>query len=170
MAKFVVFVFAMLFSHAAFGQFTANKQTNTISGVASNWVGNGTYVVGSNTFLDTLRLVSSAILSNGSGIIGYEVAASNDVAYIIGTGAVWSNRNNLTIGNKGARSQLIISNGADAFCTTGIVGNAASSSNNTVSVIGTGSTWNNTTVFIGPSGSGNDLVISNGAGVFDTTG
>ena len=118
MARFAAIVGAMLFSQTAFAQFIANRQTNTISGVASNWVGNGTYVVGSNTFLDTLRIVSSGILSNGSGIIGYEVAGSNNVAYVIGTGAIWSNRNTLTIGNSGGRSQLIISNGADVFCST----------------------------------------------------
>jgi hypothetical protein len=39
-------------------QFTGNIKTNTINGVVSNWVGNGTYVVGSNTFKDVLQIIS----------------------------------------------------------------------------------------------------------------
>ncbi|HUJ09366.1 MAG TPA: hypothetical protein VL171_05010 [Verrucomicrobiae bacterium] len=57
---------------SANGQFSANFQTNTISAVTSNWVGNGTYVVGSNTFADVLQITNSGVLSNGTGSIGYD--------------------------------------------------------------------------------------------------
>jgi T5SS/PEP-CTERM-associated repeat protein len=88
------------------------------------------------------------------------------VACIIGTGAVWSNRNTLTIGNHGARSQLIISNGADVFCSTGIVGSVASSSNNTVLVTGSGSVWQNSgELDLGYAGCSNSLTVANSGAV-----
>ena len=60
-----VFVFRSLFAQQARAQFTADFQTNTISGVTSNWVGTF-YTVGSNTMSDALRVINGGVLSNGS--------------------------------------------------------------------------------------------------------
>src|SRR6266850_369487 len=76
---------------SARAQFTASIKTNTINGVVSNWVGNGTYVVGSNTFKDVLQIINTGVLSNGTGSVGYEVSGSNNLAIINGTGSIWKN-------------------------------------------------------------------------------
>ena len=62
----VIAVFALL-PTAAHAQFSANNQTNTISGVASNWVSGSGYIVGNNTFADALIIQSGGALSNGTG-------------------------------------------------------------------------------------------------------
>ncbi len=149
-------------------QFTANNQTNTISGVASNWVGNGTYVVGSNTFRDALQVINGGALSNGTGFIGYEVSGSNNSVLVTGPGSVWSNALFLVVGSYGAGNSLVISNQGAVFDGTAYVG--AIGGNNSVLVTGPGSVWSNYQVVVGYAGGGasNSLVISNqGAVVSD---
>lgn len=54
-------------------QYTDDYQTNTISGVTSNWAGN--YLVGSNTFADVLLVQDGGVLSNGFGRLGRTVSS-----------------------------------------------------------------------------------------------
>ena len=148
-------------------QFAANIKTNTINGVISNWVGNGSYVVGSNTFKDVLRVINSGILSNGTGYLGYATGGSNNVAVVTDPGSVWTNSGNLIAGYSGARNSLTISNGGAVFDVIGQLGvNSVSSSNNVVTVTGAGSAWNNQSdLEIGVVGAGNTLTIANGGAV-----
>lgn len=140
-------------------QYTANYQTNIISGVASNWTGN--YLVGSNTFADALLIQNSGVLSNGYGYLGSLGGSSNNVASVTGMGSVWSNRYNLIVGGDGVGNSLIISNGGQVVDGYGYVGFHYGS--NSVLVTGAGSVWNNGTfVYVGNTGSDNSLVISNG--------
>src|SRR5882724_3441925 len=97
---------SILRAAGAWGQFTADYQTNTISGVTSNWVGSF-YVIGSNTFLDTLQIINSGVLSNGSCVIGYAFAGSNNTAIISGSGSILTNRFDCYVGNNGTGSRLI---------------------------------------------------------------
>ena len=90
-------------------QYTADYQTNIISGVTSNWAGD--YFVGSNTFADVLLIQNSGVLSNGYGYLGYEVSSSNNSVLVTGTGSVWSNGSDLYVGYSGAGNSLVISNG-----------------------------------------------------------
>src|ERR1035438_6018147 len=99
------------FTGSARAQFIASIKTNTISAVHSNWVGNGTYVVGSNTFKDVLEVINSGVLSNGSGYLGYAANSSNNAVLVTGAGSVWSNTVDLTVGLSGPRNSLTISNG-----------------------------------------------------------
>ena len=91
---------------AAQAQFTSNGKTNIISGVTSNWGGNGTYVVGSNTFKDVLQIINGGVLSNGAAYIGYEIGGSNNAVTVTGTGSVWSNSSDLYIGDNGPGNSL----------------------------------------------------------------
>jgi fibronectin-binding autotransporter adhesin len=158
----VVLLACLSCASAARAQFTANNQTNIISGVTSNWVGNGTYVVGSNTFLDALLINSGGILSNGIGYIGYEVGASNNTAIVSGSGSVWSNWLDLYVGDSGAGNQLIVTNGGSAINGHGVLGLNSSSSSNVATIAGSGSVWSNQyDVDVGYYGTGNSLLISN---------
>ena len=70
-------------------QYTANFQTNIISGVTSNW--SGDYYVGSNTFRNVLLIENGGFLSSsGSGYLGYTVSSSNNSMVVTGLGSVWS--------------------------------------------------------------------------------
>ncbi len=158
------------FNGSAHAQFTGNIKTNTINGVHSNWVGNGTYVVGSNTFKDVLQIINGGVLSNGTGYIGYEISGSSNAVTVTGTGSIWSNSSDLYIGDNGSGNSLTISNGGRVFAFDSQAGLTSSSSNNTVIVTGVGSVWSNNTVTIGNSGAGSTMTISNGGAVIDVGG
>ena len=158
----------VLIAPVARAQFTTNFETNTISGVTSNWVGNGTYVVGSNTFLDTLIVQSGGVLSNGTGYIGYESSGSNNTAIVRDAGSAWINQATLFVGYQGAGNQLVISNGGVVFSSNAFLSaiDSASTTNNTVVVTGAGSVWTNSGgLSIGTVSADNHLIIANGGKV-----
>jgi T5SS/PEP-CTERM-associated repeat protein len=163
----------LLIAQPVQAQFTGNIKTNTINGVNSNWVGNISYIVGSNTFKDVLQITNSGVLSNRLGILGYETSASNNVAIV--NNGVWRNQDpalgNLYVGYNGSGNRLIVTNGGQVFCHIGELGIFASSSNNVAVVTGTGSVWSNeVSVAIGQNGAGNQLIVTNGGTVVDATG
>ena len=159
-------------------QFTANLQTNIISSVTSNWVSALGYFVGSNTFKDLLLIRNGGVLTNGNGLIGYVVGATNNAVVVSGSGSVWNNRTNLAVGVFSSGNSLVISNQGkvvtgDGFVLNGIgfIGDQASSSNNSVLVTDSGSVWSNQSfTIVGYFASGNSLVISNQGRVVDDQG
>src|SRR5881397_2436379 len=112
--NFVLFA-AVILAPPARGQYdySLNYQTNTIN-VVSNWVGNGTYVVGSNTFLNALIIQNAGVLSHDIGLIGSQIGGSNNTVRVTGTGSVWSNLL-LQVGSLGAGNQLVVTNGGAVF-------------------------------------------------------
>jgi len=151
-------------SHA---QYSGPYQTNIISGVVSNWP--GAYIVGSNWVSDVLRIESAGQLNSTTGYLGYASGANNNAAIVTGTGAVWSNSNDLIVGYSGAGNTLTITNAGKVFNTAAYVGRNTSASNNAVTVTGVGSVWTNTgSLYVGYNGGGNTLVIANAGKVFNT--
>jgi T5SS/PEP-CTERM-associated repeat protein len=152
----------------AHAQFTANFQTNIISGVTSNWSGN--YVVGSNYVSDTLLINNGGRLSNDLGFIGYEPGANNNAAQISGGGSIWSNAR-LDVGYKGTGNRLVVTNGGTVLSGYGLLGTYSNSSGNSASVTGTGSVWSNSLdLYVGYREGGNQIIVSGGGAVFNTTG
>jgi T5SS/PEP-CTERM-associated repeat protein len=129
----VVAVLLPAFVPACRAQFSADYQTNIISGVVSNWT--GSYVVGSNTVFDLLRIESGGMLSNTSSYIGYESSASNNSVLVSGSGSAWSNCGTLYVGYSSAGNSLTISNGGAVLAQEIIVGNV-SNSEGTVNIVG----------------------------------
>jgi T5SS/PEP-CTERM-associated repeat protein len=145
-------------------QFTADFQTNIISGVSSNWVGD--YFVGHSG--TALLIQNHGELFDANAVVANNAANSNDSVVVSGSGSVWSNQN-LSIGIFGRHSSLVISNGGKVADITALayVGHESSSGNNTVLITDTGSVWSVIGAFaadisVGYSGSGNSLIISNG--------
>src|ERR1035441_9264789 len=64
-AGFLVWI--VLCSQYCKAQYSADFQTNLISGVISNWSGN--YVVGSNSFADALSIQANGALSSATGYV-----------------------------------------------------------------------------------------------------
>ena len=158
---------------SARAQFTANFQTNIISGTSSNWADFGGYVVGSNTFGDVLLIENGGVLSSDFyGIIGDLIGASNNTAIVTGSGSTWSN-GSLLLGYSGAGNNLVISNGGVLSVESGgvLIGELSGASNNTAIVTGSGSVWTNSGgLILGYMGRGNSLVISNGGVVYNPNG
>jgi T5SS/PEP-CTERM-associated repeat protein len=153
-------------------QYTANFQTNIISGVTSNWIGD--YYVGYTNFADVLTIESSGIFSNaGFAYLGYDFGSSNNNVLVSGAGsALASLAGGPIVGNFGAANTMMISNGGCVIGLHGSVGKFASSSNNAVFVTGSGSVWSNTAgaLSIGDTGSGNRVVISDGGKLLEHDG
>jgi T5SS/PEP-CTERM-associated repeat protein len=144
---------AVVLPHETRAQFTANNQTNVISGVVSNWPGD--YDVGSNYVLDALFIQNGGVLSvtNGSGNIG----GTSNSAVVSGNGSVWTNSGSLNVGGVEGNS-LLINNGGRVLCSGGSIAGS-----NSVTVSGNGSIWSSQSLMVvGSSGSGSSLVISNG--------
>ena len=164
----------VLNSQHAHAQYSADFQTNVISGITSNWP--GVYFVGFTNFADALVIQNGGVLSNGTGYLGYNSASSNNIAFVTGPGSVWSNRADLYIGQNGSGNSLVISNGGQVVSGPGgqgldLVGETASSSNNSVAVTGPGSAWveNQSRFLFGNYGAQNTLLINNG-GLFAVGG
>ncbi|HXI83215.1 MAG TPA: hypothetical protein VNL17_03895 [Verrucomicrobiae bacterium] len=144
-------------------QYSANFQTNIISGVTSNWSDNFYYNIGG--IGDVLLIEGGGVLVNGGGELGPGNGNSNNFALVTDNGSVWSN-SLLYAGNSGARNSLVISNGGQVinsgFC---IVGNGVlpTIGSNTVLVTGTGSVLSNgQDLTIGYYFAANRVVVENG--------
>lgn len=153
-------------SHA---QFTANFQTNIISGGVSNWA--GIYFVGSNTFANALLIRNGGALTDADAHAGYLPASSSNHVLVAGAGSAWTN-NNLYFGWSGSFNALIISNAGRVMNSfASYVAHTAASSSNSVLVTGTNSLWNmGGELVFGNNGPGNRLVITNGGRVFNASG
>jgi fibronectin-binding autotransporter adhesin len=150
----------------SYAQYTANFQTNIISGVTSNWP--GTYFVGLTNLSDVLVVQSGGVLSNGTGSLGYFSNSVNNSVLVTDPGSIWSNLDDIYISG-GAGNSLVISNGGrvvsgPAGQGNDFVGSDTSSSNNSVVVTGAGSSWNETINYLvfGYNGGGNTLLINHG--------
>src|ERR1017187_1801751 len=135
-------VWNALGSQPSEAQFTANFQTNIISGVASSW--SGDYLVGNDSQFDLLTIENGGELSNGTGFIGYTTNAEYNAALVTGNNSFWSNSVDLYIGVSGSDNSLTISNGGVVINNFGYIGYNTMSSNNNVLVSDIGSFWSNT--------------------------
>ena len=140
-----------------------SNEVRLISSSARWQMGNNLYV-GSNGAFSRLVVSNGAYVEDFSGTLGFRAASSNNFALVTGSGSLWSNRNNLTIGNLGAGNQLIISNGGLVANKFGYVGGSSSASNNSALVSGSSSVWSNQfDLYVGfLNGASNRLVIEAG--------
>jgi T5SS/PEP-CTERM-associated repeat protein len=158
-------------SRPSVAQYTANFQTNVISGVTSNW--SFSYNVGFTNFADVLLIQGGGVLSNGTGSLGYYSNSINNSVLVTDPGSIWSNLDDVYVGVNGYGNSLVISNGGRVVSGplgqgVDVVGQSASSSNNSVAVTGAGSIWNETVnyLMLGYFGGGNTLLIGHGGQVF----
>ena len=87
-----------------------------------------------------------------------------------GSGSVWNNSVNLSVGYTGAGNNLLITNGGSVFCVGGNWHEFSITSNNIAVVTGNGSVWSNADQLNIGNGAHNSLVISDGGKVFATGG
>ncbi len=115
-------------------QYSANFQTNIISGVTSNW--SFTYTVGSVTFADALLIENGGVLADSEATVGANASSSNNLVLVTDTSSVWSNGNRIYVGEAGAGNSLVISNGGSVISLVDgvIVGVNATGNGNNISV------------------------------------
>ena len=134
--------------------------TATVTGLGSQWVNSGAFIVGSSG-TGTLTVQSGATISGTGSQIG-SGGGSIGNATVTGAGSSWSESASLSIGNAGTGSLTISSGGAMTVGTTASIG-SNSRSFGTVSVSGTGSRWTiGASLLAGSFGQGTLTVSSGG--------
>lgn len=158
----------------AHAQFSADSQTNIISGVTNSA---SIYCVGSNTSFNVLLIQNGGMLSNDAACVGCTVTSSNNTAVVTDEGSIWQTaylypyQFGLTVGYRSQGNRLVISNGAQIVFYFAEIGNTAKS--NTVWVTGTNTSWRGAAeLSVGILGAGtgapiedNSLLVSSGARV-----
>ena len=148
-----------------------------VTGSGSTWNNSGDVNVGYLSSSNSLTIADGGVVNSVNGYIGFGIstlggASSSNAVLVTGTGSLWNNSGDLTIGNiAGASSNsMTIAAGGQVNNNNGSIGGVEGSDNNTALVTGVGSLWNNNAdLFVG-CGSYNSLTIANGGRVVNGTG
>ncbi|HEX5218164.1 MAG TPA: hypothetical protein VFZ59_01235 [Verrucomicrobiae bacterium] len=167
----------MVVSNGATVFTSANKYVGYNDGALSNravvtdpgsaWLGDDSLYVGGAGAFNHLLIRNGARVVNGLGTLGAVLAADGNEVLVTDAGSVWTNQQELTIGDDGSGNTLMISNGATVLsASSGFIGRGTGGSSNAAFVTGFGSRWLlNSNLYVGSNGSFNRLIISNGASV-----
>ena len=133
--------------------------------------GNSLTVANNGTLISGYYNVSLDTYGVGTSYIGY--VSGNNAVLVTGSGSVWSNAEDLYVGDSGSGNSLTIASNGTVYNNGDLRGNYGygyigyAGDNNAVVVTGNGSVWRNANDFyIGNYGAGNSLTISNGAAVY----
>jgi outer membrane autotransporter protein len=145
--------------------------TNFINGTT---VGSSSgYIVGDSGAYNALVITNRGVLNvtAGDSVIGQNRAAIGNVVFVTGPGSVWSNSNQLIVGNFGSGNSLTIANGAQVTSANSYLSYNFFTVSNAVMVTGSGSVWRNDNLSVGSLGWGGDrLTIADGGQVFSGAG
>jgi T5SS/PEP-CTERM-associated repeat protein len=148
-----------------------------VTGAASRWSITGALTIGNTGSFNSVTISDGGRIAGTSATVGNAISSSNNTVLITGANSVWTNSSTsvsaFIFGNAGAGNSMVISNGGKLY-TSGngpeFVGNAASSSNNSITITGTGSQWTNATLngffYLGNSGGNNSLSLIDGGQAF----
>ena len=140
-----------------------------LTDTSSLWSNSSTLYVGYGGSSNSMVISNGATVADNSGYIGNNSNASYNIALVTGSNSLWTNQNNIYVGEYGSNNSLVISNGAKVVDGRGYIGDY--SSGNTVTVTGSNSLWSNSSALYfayhrGTNfGTNNSLVISDGATV-----
>jgi T5SS/PEP-CTERM-associated repeat protein len=145
----------------------AGNNTVLVTGSGSVWSNAGILYVGQQGAVNSLTISNGSTVYSAYGYIGYDASSSNNTVLVTGTGSVWSNAFDLSVGYYGSGNSLTITNGAMVTDDNdGVIGNYFLSSNNLVTVSGNGAIWEILGVlYVGSPGSSNELIIGTGGTV-----
>jgi len=147
--------------------------TNVVDGVTTNVTN---LIIGNNGALNYWVVTNAGVIvDSGGGLLGNVTGGNSNTVLVAGNGSIWSNATSLTIGDEGNNNQLTVSNQATVYTagssSLSIIGNTSTADGNQVLVTGQGTTWTNSGGFyVGNAGANNQLVVSNGAQVFNAPG
>lgn len=148
------------------GSTVSSNNAAWVTGAGSAWGGAGNLYAGASGSFNSLTIANGGLVSNAVGYVGWNFTSSNNSVWVTGAGSVWSNGNNLFVGNSGDGNSLTVSNGATVVAVAATVGNNAGANGNSVVVTGPGSLWTNSgSLTMGNAGSGNQLIIADGGRV-----
>jgi T5SS/PEP-CTERM-associated repeat protein len=117
------------------GALGANANSALVTGVGSLWTDTGDLTVG-DSIGNSLTISNGGQLHGFTSVLGGAGVSSNNFAIVTGAGSVWSNSASLEVGQLGAASSLIVSNGGAVIAPSAIIGSQPGTSNNVLSVAG----------------------------------
>jgi T5SS/PEP-CTERM-associated repeat protein len=152
--------------------FGANSNTVVLTGSGSGWNNLGGLIVGEAGNGNVLLASNGATVLSSNATIGVNGStANNNSVLLTGAGTLWSNRNELVLGNFSSGNQLIASNGAKVVIHGNfIVGQNSTAASNSVTLADAGTSLTiapgqvaQPIFYLGKSASANRLVVRNGA-------
>jgi T5SS/PEP-CTERM-associated repeat protein len=143
----------------------ANSNSVSISDPGTSWTLGADLYVGGGGAANVLTISNGGFVVSSNGVLGSLLGASGNSALVTGTGSVWSNRADLTIGSFGAGNQLVGSNGATMFAgRNGVIGLDSSASSNSFTITGPGTRWTTiSNLYVGSNAPFNRLTVASGA-------
>lgn len=145
-----------------------------VTGAGSLWTNSNDMFVGTFGAGNRLLVSDGAEVRNNYGFIGVDASASNNLAFVNGSGSVWSNALELYVGYSASGNQLVVSNGGSVFSTSkGFIGFNSTAVSNTALVTDPGSRWMGglqSDFYIGSNSPFNRLIVTNGGMVADNDG
>ena len=151
---------------------TSSNNSVVVTGTGSTWSNIQGVEIGAQGSSNSLVISNGGkVQSTSNGILSAFTTSSNNSVLVTGAGSVWTNGGSLSVGDQGSGNSLVISNGGLVQnASNGIIGDLATSSNNSVFVTAAGSTWSNGgTLYVGNQGAGT-LTIATGGSVVATGG
>lgn len=148
------------------GEVVGSTGAINVLGNGTVWSNAGDFVVG-NQGQGNLLVSNGATVVNDTGILGGQNAGKGTVL-VMGSNSLWNNMADLYVGKIGSDNELTVGQGGRVTSQKGVIGDNASSSNNTVTITGSGSEWDNSgNLVVGNNGGHNKLIINNGGTVRD---
>jgi T5SS/PEP-CTERM-associated repeat protein len=136
-------------------------------------LGAGFVTVGNTGPSNQLTVASGGKIVSGGGRLGNNASAPGNVAVITDAGSQWNSSSDIELGTSSSFNQLILTNGAKIISAGAYVGANPiqdGSGNSNLVVIAGGATWTNSSAAtVGNLGAFNQLVITNGGVLRDTT-
>jgi len=145
------------------GNLSSTNNLVAVSGAGSRMTtlgGGSVFRIGDGSAFNRLLISEGGAVTDGYGVVGYPVGASNNSVLVTGSGSAWTN-GVLFIGEGGTSNSVTVANGGQVQSFTSIIGVVASASNNWATVTGTNSFWTTAgTLNVGGAGSGSRLQVS----------
>lgn len=143
----------------------ASRNTALVSGPGSLWSNSSSLFVGYSGPGNTLVVSNGAVVRGITAELGHDATSTGNQVTVSGAGAFLNLQNLLYLGNQGAGSRLVVSNGGWVRDDNSFLGYF--STNNEAVVTGPGSTWTNTSgLYVGRFRGGNRLTVTNGGFIF----
>ena len=156
--------------YIGYAPMSSNHQA-LVTGAGSFWSNRGNLFVGESGNGNLLIVSNGGLVADRNGYLGHLSGSFNNLAVVTGSGSLWSNANDLFLGDFGTGNQLVVTNGGGVVNSNGFIGIVSSATGNSVVVTGTNSFWNNRAdVRVGYDGSANRLTVSNGGQVMSVRG
>ena len=121
----------------SFGYLGTSGSNNQVTVTGSNSVWNNSLAVtigyASGAVNNQLNILNGGTVVSGAGQIG-SFSASGNSATVSGSGSLWTNSDELLVGDSGSFNALRITNGGAVMTGSAVVGNTATSTNNLLTV------------------------------------